>query len=607
MDNDGPAGNTIAKIDFTRLFDLIGYQNIKYNNRNALNHYTNGKWRSFSTSQIATLVDSLSRWFLEVGFLKGDKLAIVPKMGNPFWVMIDFACQQIGVIVVPLLPNAAEDWIKLILEETESRMCITADAGLYYKIQAITKSLNWQVEIFHLESGISGFFNTLQKDSTKPTDPNDLIAIKDSISTNDIATIIYTSGTSGEPKGVVLSHANIVSNIKAIMSLIPLQPKHRALSFLPFSHIFERTTCFAYMGFGIAVYFSNNRESISRDFLTVKPHCCTSVPRILEKMYDFLLEQGMEKNRFKKLIINWAMKVGQKYKDHHESDFLYNLQLFFARLFVLDHWGNKLGGKIKFMAVGAAALRPQIARLFSAAKITTMEGYGMTEASPYIAINRYGPALNKIGTVGLPIPGLELRIDCPPGENEGEIQIKGPNVMLGYFKKPAVTADSFTHDGWFKTGDVGKLVEGRYLKLTDRKKDIFKTTSGKYISPQKLQNLFACSGFIQQCLIIGFNKPFVSALIVPHFSILKTWCETQEIHWTSAQYMVHNIKVIAVIQNEIDLINENLENYERIKKFVLCDQEWTYDNGGLTHSFKPVRKILLEKYHKQIQAVYSPR
>ena len=390
-----------------------------------------------------------------------------------------------------------------------------------------------------------------------------------------------------------------------MLTLIPLEPGHRVLSFLPFSHILERATTYGYIAFGVSIYFSESRESFSRDFKSVRPYFSTSVPRVLEKMYDFLQQQLMTKNVIKRNIIQWAMGVGKQYREKLRIGPIYAIKLFIARILVLRHWHNQLGGKMRYMVVGAAALRPEIGRLLSATGIKVVEGYGLTETAPLISINRFEPGMNRFGNVGLVIPGLEIKLDKQNDDEDGEIIVKGPNVMLGYFKKPELTLSVLTPDGWLRTGDVGKFVESHFLQITDRKKDIFKTSTGKYIAPLPLQNHFARSAFIQRCLILGFQRPFVTALIVPHFEILKDWCQREEIHWTSPEFMIHNIKVIHLFENEIDKLNEALPNYQQVKGFVLCPREWSIEKGEITATLKPVRKVLEDHFENEIQKLYS--
>jgi long-chain acyl-CoA synthetase len=396
-----------------------------------------------------------------------------------------------------------------------------------------------------------------------------------------------------------------VHNIKAVLTILPLEPGDRVLSFLPFSHIFERASCYVYIAFGTSLYFSQSKESFVNDFRTVRPIFCSSVPRVLEKMYDFMEEQTMGKNILKKKLITWAMNVGKHYGPEKKLKLLYQLELLMARLLVLRQWRQRLGGRIKYMAVGAASLRPAIGRLFSAAGIYIVEGYGMTEASPLICMNRFEPGLNRFGTVGLPLTGIEVRIDNPNENHEGEILVKGANVMVGYFKKPELTSDTISADGWLHTGDIGRFVYQRFLKITDRKKDIFKTSSGKYVAPQQLENHLKQSLFIERCMIIGFQRPYVTALIVPQFESVRSWCDKNDIHWTAPQFMVHNIKVRAKFQLEIDKLNEELPHYETIRNFVLCHTDWSIEKGEVTPTWKPIRSQLEKNYQVDIDKMYQ--
>lgn len=594
-----------TSVDFTRIFDILSYQQEKYPNANALNFFRSGEWIGISIQEIQQRANALSCWFIQNRFLKGDKVIFVPIIGNPEWMILDFACQQVGIITVPVHPTSNEEEIELIFKETEAKLCLTADATLLKKFHSVMEQRKINIRLHHLESGIEGYFQPIESEAIATGELLILDTIKKEISENDILTILYTSGSSGVPKGVLLSHRNLAYNIKAILTLLPLEPRHHVLSFLPFSHIFERATCYTYMAFGVSLYFSQNKESFTHDFKTVRPHFCTSVPRVLEKMYDFLHEQLLEKNFVKKKIIAWALAVGKRYRLTGRMNILFTIQLFFARILVLSQWRKKLGGRINYMAVGAASLRPEIGRLFSAAGIHIVEGYGMTETSPIISMNRFEPGLTRLGTVGIPLTGVDVRLDELNDDQEGEILVKGPNVTQGYFKRPELTAQAFTDDGWFRTGDVGKFVHERFLQITDRKKDIFKTSSGKYIAPQPLQNHFSKSPFIQRCLILGFQRPYVTAILVPHFEILEAWCIQEGIHWTAPQFMVHNIKVRAKLQEEIDHLNEELPNFQRVRNFIVCDKDWSTETGELTNTLKPIRHLLVERHHTEIEKMYQ--
>jgi long-chain acyl-CoA synthetase len=591
--------------DFTRIFDILTYQEEKYPNARALNSLVDGTWKGFSIGEIRAKVDAISCWFISNNYQKGDKIIFVPMIGNPQWVMIDYACQQVGLITVPIHPTSSVHDIEVIVTETEPKLCITADASLYQVFLAAVEKLKAPLEVSHLVSGVEGYSQGFQSHSPTPELLSALGEIKAKIKEDDVQTILYTSGSSGTPKGVVLTHRNIIHNIKAILTLLPLEPTHRVLSFLPFSHILERMACYGYMAFGVSLYFSHNKENFASDFNSVRPFFCTSVPRVLEKLYDFMEEQSMQRNWVKRKLITWAMDVGKQYGHGGRIKPWLAIKLFFARVLVLNRWRKKLGGKIRYMVVGAASLRPEIGKMFTASGIHVIEGYGMTETAPLITINRYEPGLNRFGTVGMTIPGIEVRIDEPDEQGEGEILVKGPNVMSGYFKRPELTQAAFTEDGWFRTGDIGKFVHNRFLKITDRKKDIFKTSAGKYIAPQPLQNHFKKSPFIERCLIIGFQRPYVTALFVPHMEVVHAWCLQENIHWTSPQFMVHNIKVRAKIQQEVDQLNESLPNIEQVKNFVLCPTDWTTERGELTNTLKPVRQKLMSNYQAEIEKMYE--
>lgn len=589
--------------DFTRLFDLISYQQRKYPNPRALNQFINNQWQPLSIEEFQTQVDQVSCWLIDNDYKKGDKALLVPYIGRPEWMIIDMACQQIGMVVVPIHPYQHDEEVKTIVKETEAKLCLTTNHN-FEQLKKIARSTPQQPQVYQIEPDSNNYFTAFTNKSAKETFSK-LERIRNAIAPSDTACIMYTSGSSGEPKGVVLSHHNIICNIKSALTFIPLEPKDVVLSFLPFSHILERTTNYAYLAFGVSIYYSSSRESFSQDFKSVRPLFCTSVPRVLEKMYDYLQQQLLSKNKVKRKTIQWAINVGARYREREKINFSYAIQLFFARLLVLRHWRSMLGGRIKYMVVGAATLRPEIGRLLAATGIHVAEGYGLTETSPLVSINRFDPGMNKFGTVGLVIPGVEIKIETSEDEEEGEIWVKGPNVTQGYYKKPELTKEAFTNDGWFKTGDIGKMVDERFLQITDRKKEIFKTSTGKYIAPLQLQNHVSQSSFIQRCLILGFQRPFVIALIVPHFEILESWCEIENIHWTSSEFMIHNIKVINKFESEIEALNGGLPNFKQIKGFVLCPKEWSAEKGEITHTLKPVRTVLEENYKTEIEKVYS--
>ncbi len=582
--------------EFTRVFDILSYQEGRYAQNAAVNIFENESWKPTSITQLIEKVNTISCWLLNQGLVKGDKAGMMPNQGNLDWIIIDFACQQIGVIIIPLHPTYSTGELEFIIDETSIKL-------LFVLTTDNLKEIN--IPIFSLSEGNENSFALCIKYMPSSNDLELLANSKESIEEDDILTIMYTSGTSGTPKGVVLTHKNMVSNILFTLAAFPLEAGKRVMSYLPFSHILERSACYAYLACGANMYFVRSKETFLADFQSARPYFSTSVPRVLEKMYAHLQEAALAQNTLKRHIVQWSIKTAQAYNAHKKKRVSLTIKLFFARLLVLNRWKNQLGGKLECMVVGAAALRPEIARMFSAANIRIREGYGMTEASPLISLNRFSPGLNRFGTVGIPIPAMDLKIEDQNENGEGEILIKGPNVSQGYYKRPDLNKEVFTNDGWFKTGDVGKLVEGRFLQITDRKKDIFKTSAGKYIAPQPLENQLNASPFIIQSMVVGFGKPYLIALIVPDFVLLEEWCQLEEIHWTSPTYMVHNIKVREKVEAEINAINLELPNYKQIRNFIICKEEWTLDNKLLTTTLKPIRKALMALFVKEIDKSYG--
>jgi len=592
------------QIQFTRVFDILAYQLARFPQDNAVNTFIGNKWQPVSTKILLAQTEIVACWLHSQGYKKGDMLAIMPRQGSLDWLIIDFACQQLGIIVIPLHATASRDELSFILTEIQPVLVIIADDDLLGGLQGMQVNGS-DIEILSLGSESEQSFQAAYAYAPQSSEKEELKAISDTIKPEDTLTIMYTSGTSGEPKGAVLSHQNMVSNILFTLAAFPLQATRKVMSYLPFSHILERSACYAYLACGASIYFVRSRESFLADFQSAKPYFSTSVPRVLEKMYDYLQEQTLAKSWLVRKLTSWAIKTAQEYSRKKKNSIFLIIKLFFARILVLNKWRNQLGGKLKCIVVGAASLSPEIARMYSAAGIRIREGYGMTEASPLISLNRFAPGLNRFGTVGIPVPAMDLKIAEENDEGEGEIWIKGPNVMHGYFNRPELNSEVFTEDGWFKTGDVGRIVDGRFLQITDRKKDIFKTSAGKYIAPQPIENALKSSPYIIQSLVIGFQRPFVTALIVPNFHLLEEWCESEKIHWTSPQYMVHNIKVYERIEEEVTQINQNLTNYKQIKAFILCDEEWTTDNKLLTATLKPIRKSLLKQNEKSLNKIYS--
>ncbi|MFN0037243.1 MAG: AMP-dependent synthetase/ligase, partial [Saprospiraceae bacterium] len=445
-------------------------------------------------------------------------------------------------------------------------------------------------------------------------EPNEPLAGKvrdcrDRIGEDELATLLYTSGTTGLPKGVMLTHRNIVSNVKSVLAIVPVGPDTAAVSFLPMSHILERMVCYTYQAAGTPVWFADSIERLPKTLQEVRPHFFTAVPRVLERMHERLLEERNKGGRLKKKILDWAIALGERfpYSGGQAMPIDYRLKRWLADFLVFRHWRRRMGGRIRYVAVGAAALQPRLGRLFSAAGIDVREGYGLTETSPVIAFNRFEPGGVHFGTVGIPAPGVEVRIGEERDEHgNGEVEVRGPNVTSGYLHLPEESAERFTPDGWFRTGDVGRFEHKRFLKITGRKSEIFKTTTGKFVAPAFVEQQLAASPYISQALALGLNRPFVAALLVPDFQQLEAWCQENKVHWTAPQFMVLNPKVEKLFQQEIEKINEErLGTIEKIRAFHLLHEPWTAENGLLTPTLKVRREVLAKHFAGEMEKMYK--
>ena len=591
-------------MNWTRTFDILRLQAQNFSNSHALVDRKEGKWSPLSSEECLERMNHYSIMLLAIGLKQGEMMLIVPTEANIDWILLDQAAQQIGVIVVPIHATSQAYQFAHIATETEAAYCFFSDRKSGEKFLS-EENDSLKIKSYFL-SGEEEDEYSLQYLLGKEGDSEkwDLNEIRSKVQPSDLSCIIYTSGTTGIPKGVMLTHENIVSNVKSVLTLLPLSPKKRAISFLPYSHIFERTTIYCYLATGVCLYLPGDRAVLQQAFKEVKPHYFTTVPRILEKMYEQLIAYRTQGGWFRENVVGWALEIGKRYKESAKMRPLFYLKRQIAKWLVFNRFRHISGGKVEAILTGAAYLRPDIGRTFAAAGIRVREGYGMTETSPVVTMNRFQPGLNRFGTVGLHIPGVEVRIEDPDESGEGEILVRGPNVMKGYYKRPSETAQVLGEDGWLRTGDVGKFVHKRFLQITDRRKDIFKTSSGKYVAPMLLENHFSQSNYIEQIMIIGFQRPFVTALIKPNFDLLKAWCEDHQIHWTSPQYMVLNIRVKQKVMEEIERLNESLPNYERIRDFHLLHEEWTTENGHLTYTLKLVRAKIEQDYGKAIKALY---
>lgn len=562
-----------------------------------------GSWKKYSVKEYIELVEHTSYGLMEIGLKKGD-LVVTISNNRPEWNFMDMALSQAGMVHVPVYPTISENDYKYILNNCEPKLLIVSDRLLYDKISPIATQVKSLKEIYsyneidHVrnwkEISNKGRQN-IQKH--RPV----LKKIKDETDIHDMVTLIYTSGTTGNPKGVMLSHNNIMSNVKSISQVYSFNHTHRTLSFLPISHIFERTINYYFQSVGISIYYAENMGTIAENLREVQPHIFISVPRLLERTYDKIIGKGRDLKGIKKQIFFWAVNLGMKYKIPDTNALLYKLRLKIADKLIFSKWREALGGKVQLIVIGGAALQPRLAIIFNAAGIPVVEGYGLTESSPVIAANRI-PASGdlRIATVGPAIPGVDIRI-----AEDGEILCKGPNVMLGYYKDPESTRATIDKEGWLHTGDIGVMIEERYLKITDRKKEIFKLSSGKYIAPQVIENKLKESMFIEQVMVVGENQKFASAIISPAFSFLHNWASIHHIRFRDNQDLIQNPEVIARYQREVSEINKQLGQTEQIKRFRLVHEEWSTDSGELSPTLKLKRSILVSKYEDLLNEIFS--
>lgn len=579
-----------------RVFDLLDYNRQKYSSLDMLAAKINGEWVKYSAEDFIEISDNVSRGLIKQGIKKNDKVAIMSE-NRPEWNFCDFGIMQIGATQVPMYPTLAENDIKFILGDAEVKIIFVSTIELYNKIDSIIKEAALDVQVFTFDKieGLNHWFEIT--DLGKQKSDIDLVQYRKDITEEDLLTLIYTSGTTGTPKGVMLSHKNLLSNIFASSELYPVGLK-RALSFLPLSHIFERMVVYMYFYLGVSVYYAESLDTIVANLAEVKPNCFTTVPRLLEKVYDRIVGKGHELTGIKKSLFFWALDLGHKYEVDGANGLWYELQLKIARKLIFTKWQEALGGEIAIIVSGGAALQERLARVFWGADIKVLEGYGLTETSPVIAVNGPKKGQIKFGTVGKPLRNVEVKI-----AEDGEILCKGPSVMKGYYKREDATAENIT-DGWFHTGDIGTFKDG-FLAITDRKKEVFKTAGGKYISPQVLENKFKESVFIEQVIVIGENRKFPSALVVPNFEKVKEWAARSGVAEKEPKELIKNKKVYDKIWDEVEKLNKGFGHWEQVKKIALLDHEFTIDGGELTPKLSLKRKVILGNNESVVEGMYK--
>lgn len=576
-----------------RVFDLLKYNLEKFPKPEFISGKVNGVWKKYSTQQFCDTTDQLSRGLSTLGIGKGDRVAVM-SANRPEWNICDYAIMQLGAYQIPLYPTLAEHDIKFIIENAEIKTVFAGDEAIYKKLLTVAETLDHPIKIYTFNR-IDGanYWEDLIAIGQQTT--VDLDAYRGAVTEDDIITIIYTSGTTGTPKGVMLTHKNMVMNFEKSAILLP-RGIETSLSFLPLSHIFERLVVYLYAYGGVSVYYAESIDTIVADIQEVKPNVFSTVPRLLEKVYDKIMEKGKELAGLKKKIFYWSLALAEKFD--HDNDWWYNFKLMIARKLVFKKWQAALGGNIVIVVSGGAALNPRLNRIFWAAGMPVFEGYGLTETSPVITVNHFSATM--FGTVGTPIEGVEVKI-----AEDGEILTRGHHVMKGYYLRDDLTSENIDQDGWFHTGDIGELLEGKFLKITDRKKEIFKTAGGKYVAPQMLENRYKESPLIEQVMVLGENRKFPAALIVPTFPALKAWCAHKGITYTTNEEMIQHPQVLEKYEQVVAIKGAGFGKWEQVKRFALLPKEFSIDGGELTPKLSFKRKVILEKNAEIIEKIYK--
>jgi long-chain acyl-CoA synthetase len=580
--------------EITRVFDLLQYNLQQFPKEEFINGKKDGKWNVNSTQGFINIVDNLSRGLIDQGIVKGSRVAVMAH-NRPEWNMTDFAIMQIGAYQVPLYPTLPETDIKFILQNAEVSLVFVEDAKLYEKVKTAAAQLAQPIAIYTIEE-VPGANNWEQLTSVGATKTEiNLDTYRQAVDGEDILTLIYTSGTTGTPKGVMLTHNNLIQNFLNSAVVVP-KGMTKALSFLPLSHIFERMIVYLYLYSGISIYYAESMETIVADIQHVKPHIFTTVPRLLEKVYEKIMEKGKALTGVKKAMFFWSVGLAEQYE--LEGNWFYNFRLNIARKLVFKKWQEALGGNIVVIVSGGAALNPRLARIFWAAGMPVFEGYGLTETSPVITVNHFNNT--KFGTVGVALDGMEIKI-AP----DGEVLARGHAIMKGYYKRDDLTSETIDNEGWFHTGDIGEILEGKFLKITDRKKEIFKTAGGKYVAPQMLENKFKETILIEQVMVLGENRKFPAALIVPNFVALRSWAEKKEIPYTSDAEMVKDPQVLEKFGHIVESSCKDFGKWEQVKRFALLPKQWSVDGGELTPKLSFKRKVILERNSDIIEKLYK--
>ena len=587
-------------MEIKRVFDILELYKTQYRKNDVLSSKVNKKWKKYSSDDLINYSNWVSYALIKMGLLPTDKISIISN-NRPEWNFCDFGSQQANIITVPIFPTISNHDLQFILNHSEAKLIFISDKSIYAKLMALEKDLPNVKHIISFEKieGLMSFDEFINLGIE-----NDIFEkvkiIKDSILPSNLLTILYTSGTTGTPKGVMVSHFNLVSNVIACQGFAPFESTWKALSFLPLNHVYERMVCTLYLYKGISIYYAEGLETIGDNLKEIQPQIFVSVPRLIERVYEKITATGEKLTGVKRKIFDWSLRIANKYEPNNKNGLWYNIQHKIADKLVYSKWRAAVGGKLVCIASGGAALNPKLERIFLCANIVCLQGYGLTETCVVVSVNRYGDDNIRIGTCGPVIEGVEVKI----AEVNGEILVKGPNVMSGYYKNEAATKEVIDKDGWFHTGDVGTFIEGKFLKITDRIKEIFKTSSGKYIAPLMIENKIKESRFVEQSMVIGEGQKHASALIVPSFTNFREFCKDNNIAWTTNEEMSKHTELKQIINEHIKQINMVLAPYEQLKRCEILTNDWSIEGGELTPKMSLKRKVITEKNISIINKIF---
>jgi long-chain acyl-CoA synthetase len=588
----------------TRIFDLLNRftTNPETIGKFKLGCKESGKWKEYTAQEFIQIVNKVSCGLLALGIKKGDKIATITN-NRPEWNFMDQGMAQIGAVHVPIHPTLTTEELVYILNHSEAKIVLVSDKSLFKKLSDVQTELPL-VEKIYTFNQVEGATHWSHITTAGEANANQLekqvAEIKESISEDVLLTIIYTSGTTGNPKGVMLTHKNLMSNAIYSAKIQHLNHSHKVLSFLPLSHVFEHMCSYQYQYLGISVYYAESVSTIAADIKELQVDGFITVPRLLESVYEKIITKAKTLSPVKRAIFAWALKLAGKYTPYGKQNILYKTQMAIADKLVFSKWRAALSPNLTFIGCGGAALQPRLARIFWAAKLPVFEGYGLTETSPILSVNYSKPGAVMIGTVGPILEGVTIKI-----AEDGEILAKGPNLMKGYYRDPVQTSEVIDADGWFHTGDIGELVDGKFIKITDRKKEMFKLSNGKYIAPQQIENKLKESFYIQQTMVVGENQKYASALIIPNFNALVEWAKKQKIHFQHQAELIKKPEIIKHFEDEVKNLNKKLNSNEQIKKIALLADEWTPNTGELTSTLKLRRKKIIEKYNEAVASLYK--